>query len=74
MQGQHTFFHLGLVRLAYKEYIKKIFAFCWYGFVLIGTLNGKNSVNYTQSAGKANTLLKAVKDIGVPQRLQAKHL
>ena len=50
------------------------FAICWDGLVLIGTLNGKNSVNYTRSAGKANTLLKVVKDIGVPQRLYAKHL
>ena len=40
--------------------------------MLIGTLNGKNSVNYTRSAGKANTLLKVVKDIGVPQRLLRK--
>lgn len=27
------------------------FAICWNGLVLIGTLNGKNSVSYTQSAG-----------------------
>lgn len=28
------------------------FAICWNGLVLIGTLNGKNSISYTQSAGK----------------------
>jgi hypothetical protein len=27
------------------------FAICWNGLVLIGTLNGKNSISYTQSAG-----------------------
>ena len=27
------------------------FAICWEGLVLIGTLNGKNSISYTQSAG-----------------------
>jgi hypothetical protein len=78
MLRQHPFSQLGLVRReAYKEWNiknKKYFAICWNGLALIGTLNSKNSVNYTQSAGKANTLLKVVKDIGVPQRLNAKHL
>ena len=75
MLRQRPFFQLGLVRQgAYKGYINKYFAICWNGLVLIGTLNGKNSVNYTRSAGKVNTLLKVVKDIGVPQRLYAKHL
>ena len=27
------------------------FAICWNGLVLIGTLNGKNSISYTKSAG-----------------------
>jgi hypothetical protein len=27
------------------------FAICWNGLVLIDTLNGKNSISYTQSAG-----------------------
>ena len=27
------------------------FAVCWNGLVLIGTLNGKNSISYTKSAG-----------------------
>ena len=34
------------------------FAICWNGLVLIGTLNGENSISYTQSAGNLslNTL------------------
>lgn len=31
--------------------IYNYFAVCWNGLVLIGTLNGKNSISYTQSAG-----------------------
>jgi len=60
MLRQHPFYQLGLVRQgAYKEYINKYFAICWNGLVLIGTLNGKNSVNYTRSAGKANILTQS---------------
>lgn len=33
------------------------FAICWNGLVLIGTLNGKNSISYTQSAGNLSLYL-----------------
>ena len=37
------------------------FAICWNGLVLIGTLKGKNSISYTQSAGNLSLYLSESK-------------
>jgi hypothetical protein len=37
------------------------FAICWNGLVLIGTLKGKNSISYTQSAGNLSLNLSKSK-------------
>ena len=49
------------------------FAICWNSLVLIGTLNGKNLINYTQSAGYLSLYSLGDNNKMLP-RLYAKHL